>query len=232
MGLHVVSFMEHWARWRSNGCHGPALNIPSLTGKLMDGMRSTRCPACSGEGRMPGWKIGSELAWIDPCPQCNGWGKIRGDLHVKQRTRTIDCPDCYDKEKDASLGEVQGRTCHRCRGSSERVFVFLQVNPAGISATRYAGANEDDDPISMMIDRNVAGWRNDHKTIMFHLVTIVEYTVGGTQAHKAETAKRYYRRLTNYKRSKEISQSWFSRTLDAAHVLIEVKLARMLDTHA
>lgn len=229
--INVARYMERWARWRDNGCRSPVVSgearIPSIIGKIMDGMKSTKCPACNGEGRMPGHKIGSDLPWIDPCPQCNGWGKVRGYIKTPSK-RTIKCPDCMD-DQGYSKGEIDGRTCIRCSGSGRRVIDYFKVNPASIPVTRRHGSNEQIDPISMMIDRTVASWRAHEHTMLFHIVAIIEYSVPGGQTSKAELARRYYRRLTNYRKEKKISQVCYSRSLSMVHRMIESKLASMLD---
>lgn len=151
---------ERWARWRVGGVANVSAysQMSSLTGRLLDGMRSTTCPDCRGEGRMPGHRVGSAMAFIDPCPSCNGLGRIKGDLQAKRSVSRERCEVCYDKDAERSTGEVNGRTCVHCRGRGERIHVELEVNPAAIKGTRYYGANEDPDPVSMLIDRLVVAW--------------------------------------------------------------------------
>lgn len=239
--IDVEYHLERWARWRANGCRrvvtDPVVGvaIPSLTGKIIQGMGTGVCPSCKGEGRMPGWKIKSELAFIDPCPQCNGWGRVAsGDLGSHYRSRTIPCYDCGGHYKDRQLvrgkGEINGRTCIKCKSAGVREWTFEQVNPASIRTTIYAGANEDSDPISMMIDRTVAGWKTRDETVWFHIVTVIEYAIGGTQEYKAEAAQRHYRRATNYRGTMKISRSWYAKNLAMAHTIIERCVREMLDT--
>lgn len=230
MNIDVVSQLEQWARWRSNGCRAIyGGGVPCMTGKLLAGMGTSICHVCKGEGRAPGFRVGVAAAFVDPCPQCSGWGRTRsGDLDAMKRTRTIDCPDCQDAF-GVAIGEVNGRTCITCKGSKRKQLVlFFQVNPASISTTRFVGANEDDDPISQMIDRTVAGWQMRDETLWFYIVTVVEYAIGGTQQYKADSAQRYFRRLTNYRSRSQMSQAWYSKNLKMAHTIIERKLQEMI----
>ena len=106
---HIDEDLERWARWRHVRSYG--LGYPrDSTGKLMDGMRSTTCPDCRGEGRIPGHRVGSALAFIDPCPQCHGQGKVAGDFTADESSRTVKCKECKGR------GEVNGTTCPPCRG--------------------------------------------------------------------------------------------------------------------
>lgn len=213
--IDVREYMERWIRWASRGC-GVNYRMPSLTGKLMDGMRSTTCPDCKGEGRIPGHKVGSLLAWIDPCPRCLGEKRIKGDLEGNRSVASGPCPYCRKKGEDGkyrSTGEINGRTCHKCKGG-KRTVISLEVNPAGIRATRYSGANEDDDPISLSIDGLVAGWAQTDGTYWLHLVTVLEYTKVGTQGQKARYAGEEHGIKGGF------SQSWYSKHLDRAHNLI------------
>lgn len=231
--IDVVWYMEQWARWRVNDCrtlHGSA--PVCMTGKLLSGMGTGICPSCKGAGRMPCWLAGSKAEFIDPCPTCHGWGRARsGDLQALEHIETNDCAYCKD-EHGISRGEVNGVTCFKCHGIAKRIDISLHVNPAGIRGTRFNGANEDGDPISMMIDRTVAGWQTRDETIWFHIVSIIEYAMGGTQEHKADAARRHYRRMTNYRKIKNISQSWYTKNLHLAHSVIERKLHEMLDSQS
>lgn len=217
--MDAVPYMWRWAEWRKNGCHGRAWPTMSMTGKIMQGMRSTVCPSCRGEGRMPGWRIDSDLAWIDPCPQCHGWGKVSGDLEAETRTSTIPCFDCGGTYRHRRMvpgkGDLNGMTCIKCRGSGVRLKEFERINPASIRATRFVGANEDDDPPSMMIDRTVAGWSAYDGTWWFHKIAVVEYAVGGTQEMKGS-------RLG-------CSQAFYARTLRLVHAAIEERLLAMFE---
>lgn len=235
--INVVSAMETWARWRANGCRRVPMDpdlgaaISCMTGKLLTGMGTTICPICKGEGRAPGYRLRVAAQWVDPCPQCSGWGRSRsGDLEAMKRSRTIDCPDCVD-DYGVSRGEVNGRTCMTCKGSTKKVMVlFFQVNPASINATRFVGANEDDDPMSQMIDRTVAEWAVRMETLLFHTVAVIEYAIGGTQEYKAREAQRYFRRATNYREKLDVSQPLYSVTLDKVHSMVDRQIHKMLDT--
>ena len=185
---------------------GPSSGDKSLLGKIMDGMRSTSCPDCRGKGSIKG---------ID-CPRCDGSGRISGELHADHHRVNEPCPQCMRPDKDGKLrptGEFAGVTCFVCRGTKRRVRHFKQVNPAGISGTRYAGINEDPDPISVAIDNLVAGWMNHDATVWWHLVIMKEYAAGGTAEMKAN-------RLG-------VSGAFFSVKLKEAHRAIEQKLTEI-----
>ena len=153
--------LERWARWRVVRSYG--LGYPKdSTGKLMDGMRSTTCPDCRGEGRIPGHRVGSALAFIDPCPQCHGRGKVAGDFTADESSRTVKCKECKGR------GEVNGTTCPPCRGTGKHTNIrHYRINPAGIKSTRQPGA--DDDPLSHRIDWLVCTvLTEDERTVIMH----------------------------------------------------------------
>jgi len=157
----VDEHLERWARWRHHRTNG--LGYPKdSTGKLMDGMRNTTCPACRGQGKLPGHRVGSALAWIDPCPQCHGSGKVAGDLEADQSSRTVKCGECKGR------GEVNGSTCVPCRGKGKITHIHhYRVNPAGIKATKPPGAS--DDPTSLRIDWLVCtALTEDERAVVMH----------------------------------------------------------------
>lgn len=213
-GVDARQAFEGWARWRVGGVTTAFQQMSSLTGRLMDGMRSTTCPDCKGEGRIPGHRVGSQLAWIDPCPTCLGAKRVKGDLHAARSIKSQWCAVCWDEKAERSTGEVNGRTCAPCRGSGWRVRVQLEVNPAGIKGTRYYGVNEDPDPASMCIDRLVATWSRTEGAywVAMYRVVMAEYccidprsgrTCAGTQEAKAAALN--------------MRRQFFSRMLTDAH---------------
>lgn len=76
--------METWATWRHNGpgaIHALGYG-DTVIGRMRDGMPSTKCTICDGSGHVPGWKIGSSMAFVS-CVNCSGYGKIvaKSSLH-------------------------------------------------------------------------------------------------------------------------------------------------------
>ena len=208
--IDVRHYLERWVRW----AFGARMYSRSTIGRLMDGLRSTTCATCRGRKRVEGWKVGSTAPWVDPCPACFGEGHFRADLGVERYVRTVDCPLCLDTTTGRPVGEVNGRTCFRCHGAKRYTIVREKCNPAGIRATRHSGANEDDDPISMRIDRLMAGWRTRDETVWLYEITMMEYTENGTQEAKA--------------RSMRISTSFYEKKLREAHGLVEACLKNIL----
>lgn len=198
----IADLMERWARWRFGRSEaiGRPVSGGSLTGRLMSGMRSTVCPACKGHGKLPGHLVGSSLVWIDPCPQCYGAKRVNGDLAPETKIRVEICGHC-------TRGENNGRTCHRCRGSGERVIVTQKVNPASIPSTVPPTGNNHDDPLSERVDRVVASWRQNDRTLSLYFVVIEEYTKNGRQSDKADRC--------------HISQGYYSKLLTQAHDLVQ-----------
>lgn len=155
--------MEQWARWRHYRWGGYG---KTLTEKFIEGMPGTRCPACGGRG-----KRGHEV-----CATCGGAGQARLDQSTARPVITV-CPLC-------KRGEINGRTCMRCRGSGVRAMVNLKINPAHIRSTYQT----PDDPVSQRIDRLVCELRRRDELLGYWFVVWAEYcdTRGGTQASKAQ----------------------------------------------
>lgn len=193
------------------GRSGSAGRESSLTGKIMAGMKSTKCPTCKGEGKVPGAKVGSTLAWIDPCPQCAGERHIRGDLSARRKVIVRRCSHCLDAQ-GRSRGEVNGKTCHACKGSGKRVLVFEQVNPASIRPTGPRGLGVfSDDPLSEQIDNIISGWSRRRHLRIYATVILSEHCDNGRQQDKAAKLK--------------ISQGWFARLLSQAYTMLGNQLA-------
>lgn len=76
---NIRDLMEGWARWRI-GKRSEGLGWPrkTLTGKLLDGMPSTKCTICNGKGYVTEKDIQSIQGRLD-CPMCGGEGKIKAD---------------------------------------------------------------------------------------------------------------------------------------------------------
>lgn len=168
--------LERWARWRHfrYGGYGK-----TLTEKFIEGMPGTRCPTCAGRG-----KRGREQ-----CPTCEGAGRVRLDPGAT-RVRVFECRRC-------ERGEINGRTCHWCRGSGVRTVVDYRINPAHIRSTYLV----PDDPVCQRIDRLVCEMKRRETLLGYWFVVNAEYVDGrgGTQADKAQrmllTADCYESRL-------------------------------------
>jgi hypothetical protein len=212
--LDIRGRCESWARWAS-GSRGYQR---SITGKLMDGLGSTTCRTCGGRRRVEGWKVGSTDPWVDPCPDCNGLGRINGSLDPEPGFIVVECHLC-ELHVNEITGErrrlFMGEICPRCAGDKKYRIRNLKINPAGIRATRYAGANEDDDPVSLLIDRTISLWRSLDATFWIGEILVMEYIENGTQEAKA--------------RSRRASQGWYSKTLACAHGELEAILKNNFD---
>lgn len=217
--IDVDHYCERWARWRALGTRfvGPSQPSVTLLGKIMDGMRSTTCPDCKGEGRCPAHKYGGiPGTFINPCPRCDGEGKVNGGLGAEHEHINERCPQCLKVDEHGELvatGEFAGVTCFVCRGTKRRIRHHKQVNPAGISGTRRSGINEDPDPISAAIDMLVASWMTQEDTVWLHLVIVREYAAGGTAEMKASKLG--------------VSGAFFSKKLKDARSRIQTRLEDM-----
>lgn len=175
--------MERWARWRHDpNRHGYGRTVLQ---RMLEGMPGTNCPTCSGRGYTRRYPV---------CPGCSGAGRVRLDQKA-DRAVTRQCPECM--RDGFSRGEIDGRTCHKCRGSGVAVYHAHKVNPAFISSTRVAVS----DVICERIDRLVCELSRRGQTIIYWYVIGAEYmdSRGGTQEMKAQrcllTVECYKKRL-------------------------------------
>ena len=173
-------------------------------GRCMLDMPSTDCTLCHGTGRVPGSTFGSAMKFL-PCPRCEATGKIDAEpaeSHIKtHRCSTCtgsgemrdlsvisgkhadaagNCRGCGAKTGDlhrdaCTLADRSGRTCFRCRGSGRIEDRKLVVNPAFISATD-GGAEPDDDPRYMIVDRVVCEFKRSARDL--YMVLAAEYMTG------------------------------------------------------
>ena len=76
---NIRDLMDGWARWRV-GKISAGLGWPhkTMTGRLLDGMPSTKCTTCNGRGYVTERDIHSIRGRID-CPVCAGEGKVKAD---------------------------------------------------------------------------------------------------------------------------------------------------------
>lgn len=74
----IVDIMKQWASWRRVNIRAQLGYGPTITARMLDGMKSTRCPdsphGCGGEGSVVRVRDGrSERV---PCPTCGGACRI------------------------------------------------------------------------------------------------------------------------------------------------------------
>lgn len=165
--------LEGWGRWRHYRFGGYG---KTLTQKFIEGIPGTNCPACSGRGKAPvGWRNGKQMYIV--CPDCGGSGRV--DLEPKAaRPVTVPCP------AGCKRGEVDGKTCHKCRGNGIKTVLEDKINPAFIRATYIDLGN----PLYERVDRLVCELRQRPQTLGYFFVLYAEYcdTRGGTQAIRAQ----------------------------------------------
>lgn len=195
--IKAREWMERWAKWRAGARASESLGLPRVTiiGRVLDGMPSTKCTLCDGQGKVPGWKVHAHAHFVQ-CPQCGGAGKIKADPH-SSTAKTTRCPQCKDhKKRKDRPGEIMGVTCYKCHGAGQITVRTEKVNPAFIRSTRF-GSGIPSDPLCLAIDRAVCA-------LEFQLqeVILLEYGRSGTQQDKADRLR--------------ISQAHFSRLLDQA----------------
>lgn len=172
---NIRDLLEQWVIWRSYRHGGIG---KTMLQRCMDGMPGTNCPTCAGSGRAPGSMIRRRDRWAsgESCPTCAGSGRVK--LHTNHHTiHTKPCVVCKN-------GEVDGRTCLRCRGSGIVTEEKFKTNPAFINST-YC---EPDNPTLQRIDRLVCELRRRRILLSYWFVVDAEYCDGrgGTQEIKAE----------------------------------------------
>ena len=168
--------MERWARWSAGREGDTSLGWPRITiiGTLIRDMPTTKCFTCNGDGRVPGWKVGSTLAFLT-CPTCSGKGKIDADPNIRGPV-TTPCIYCKSPDTGKSMGETEGKTCIHCRGSSMMPMPAnydgrtpgSAVNPAFLRSTKMGGYVEND-PISQRIDFLICtAITEDERVVIMH----------------------------------------------------------------
>jgi len=197
---NIRKLLENWARWRVYRA-GSDLGWPKSDsiGRALSSMPSTKCTTCDGKGKVPGGKIGLAVQSVI-CPTCGGNRRVT----LKARdvfVRIKNCPDCNSKPTDTP-GEINGKTCLRCRGMGKVRTVRAKANPAFIPSTRPR-SDYGDDPVSQRIDWLVVS----KLTEIQRTVLIWEFTRNGTQTEKAAKL--------------DCSQGYFSRVLGEAIAVIE-----------
>ena len=163
---YIVGVMERWARW----CHGSISGGVSITGRLMQGIKSNICPGwlddvTSGKGHDP------------YCHICHGTGRVPMEAEITSKTKI--CHICDGNKKFA------GVDCWRCRGRGKVRIANLKVNPACIPSTKNVGGHTPSDAVSVLVDDLISQWREHDETLWMAKVSVAEYHYNGTQEMKA-----------------------------------------------
>jgi len=66
----IVDIMRQWADWRRVYLHEELGYGPTVTGRMIDGMRSTTCPRCQGDGTVVIPRNNRHERVV--CPTCEG----------------------------------------------------------------------------------------------------------------------------------------------------------------
>jgi hypothetical protein len=204
----TLDAMERWARWRWHGGTGSGMAFGgsgNVLGRLQGSKRWVQCGRCVGKGRVPIPGMNTHQR----CPRCKGARKVFEDLQPIARTSTRDCELCrvLVEGKWCSTGEINGRTCHKCRGAKFVVETERHVHPATIAGTRWYG-RQDPDPLASRINLTVIAWKEHNATYWMHRVVIEWYNGdGATQEQKAARM--------------DVSQPWFAKNLKLALLRIQ-----------
>ena len=209
----TLEAMERWVRWRHDAAYYGTSGRPvgasgNLLGRLQaGGKRRATCPQCKGDKRIPMPGTSRTRA----CPKCEAVGVVFEDLEVSERIRTVPCAVCYDADAKRGMGEVNGRTCHKCGGSGEVIDAERYVHPVLIPGTRIYGRHAPD-RISALINRTVFRWGEHDATLWWHHVVIAEYEPEPSEA-----------RLTQEQRALRmgISPRFFRKCMRDAHLAIQ-----------
>ncbi len=98
----IRELMELWVRWRCSGHRRQLGYGPTMIGRMLDGMPSTKCTICNGAGKVAGHRVG---AWADhvTCPNCAGKGKIKA-LSTMYKINPV-CIQSTHRESDDPVSE-------------------------------------------------------------------------------------------------------------------------------
>lgn len=202
----TLEAMEQWARWRCSGGadHGIVSGTAGLLGKLQNSKRARICPQCKGSRR---------ARYARRCPECGGKGDILEDLQTIARSREVPCLPC------ASTGEINGRTCAKCRGRGKTTKVERTVHPATISGNIvYATGRsiEHSDRACSLISAIVLRWENADGTFWWHHIVLEEYQPGDARTREQKAT------------GMGISPSFYSRELKKALLFIQKALETLI----
>lgn len=203
----IIKVMERWGEWcRSDRRdYRRELSVPTpWIGRAQSYTHGVKCPTCDGDG----WSLfpdkNKNMRRVI-CPQCRGACKILFKPIEKPGTRR--CEFCDTDTAGRATGEVNGRTCWRCRGTgrAEHQTASDKIVPAFIRAD---GARHDPDTISPIVDRLVCALPG----IQYEIV-LEEYKYGGRREDKC--------RRVNVTRATSLTVEDYQSLLDSSLSMIE-----------
>lgn len=217
--------MERWARWRAGGGSGAMSAsvgggvVSGIFKRLQNAKRSQTCPNCNGAKRVPVPGTKSTA----PCWRCGAKGKITNDLVTVSRRYPVRCGACKTlvDGRYVSMGEINGATCRRCRGSGVAFETVHTVHPATIKGTRLYGlvaphgrgsSARDDAAVCGLISHLVLQWRGHDATFWWHYVVLEEYQPGDIRTREQKATEM------------GLSPQYFSRMLKCALLAIQARL--------
>lgn len=189
--VYVAASFERWVRWVF-GLRD--VRQISMTGKLMQGVRSNVCPEWLND-------VKQQRAHDPLCGLCQGTGRLLINLTAERSVTYRPCKVC-----DAN-GKFLGDYCWRCKGTKVRAIQNHQVNPAGIRCTKNVGAMGFEDVVATKIHDLVFSWTEHDPLVFMHKVVIEEYLYVGRQDDKC-------RRL-------RLSRSFYQKNLHEARYRVE-----------
>jgi hypothetical protein len=122
----IRELLQRWAAWRRQGRLGAEVgwSNKTLTGKLLDGLRGTRCPTCGGLGTMPGGRFRAKPATL-VCSTCDGEGKILLDREPEKANPALIRPT-YRGSEEHTLVLVDHLVCALRQGpKTQKHFLVL-----------------------------------------------------------------------------------------------------------
>ncbi len=178
----IRELMEMWVHYRVG--YAARFGGRGVLERARAGVPHGLCQACDGAGRVQVANYRGIAKYLI-CKQCGGTGKVRLDER-DESIRSRDCPNCsplFLARRSKIRGEIDGRTCHRCRGTGTITIHRRRVNPSFIPSTY----RQPDNPICQRIDRLVCELRQREVLLGYWFVVHAEYLDqrGGTQAEKA-----------------------------------------------
>lgn len=212
----TLAAMDRWVLYRSAGSSGGVVGGSGLTGVLgglQGGKRVQTCRRCEGKKFIipQGYKTKRR------CPNCDGDGEFLEDLAPKNSMRIRPCEFCTAivNGKRQPTGEINGRTCHKCRGSKLRTIIKRTIHPAMIRSTRgyfmpeFGSVVSREDKISGRINREVFSWLEVDAKVWWHYVTMAAYDLEDRRTQEQKAAQM------------GISPQFFSKTLKLALLKVQ-----------
>ena len=111
--------IERWARWRVSEHRYSMGYGPTVIGRMLDGMPSTKCTVCDGAGKVAGHRVGAWSPHVE-CPNCAGNGKIKA-LSTKRKINPAFIPSTH-REVDDPMSEHIDRIVSGFRGKQDKYF--------------------------------------------------------------------------------------------------------------